>query len=108
MDALESHLAGYATILAGVVAFAGVVRWLIVAALTPKLQELHRRIDDHMTVEEREAAEQRALQAELAEHLRHTSDFVNRLDTVVHRIDERTARNESQLAWILGKMEQPQ
>jgi hypothetical protein len=105
---VETHLAQYAAILAGGATFAGFIRWLIVAALTPRLAELHKRIDDHMTVEEREAAEQRALHVELAAHLKHTSEFVKRLDEVVHRVDERTARNESQLAWILGKMEQPQ
>lgn len=102
---VEAHLAQYAAIIAGAVAFAGVVRWLIVAALAPKLGELHRRIDDHMVIEEREAADARAAQTELAAHLKHTTEFVNRLDEVVHRIDERTARNETQIARIIGKLE---
>lgn len=102
---VETHIAAWASGAAGLVAFGAVMRWLIVAALEPRLQAVHRRIDDHMTLEEREAAEQRVAQAELAASVNHATLRITRLDEVVTRVDERTARNEQQLAWILGKME---
>lgn len=104
---MRDYLSTGAAVGGTVVSFAAILRWLIVQALSPSLQALHRRIDDHMTIEEREAAENRALQVQLSEHMRATSDYVARLDKLVQRIEERLARLEQQVARIDGKMEQP-
>jgi hypothetical protein len=98
--AVETHLATWATIVVGGIAFAGLLRWLIVAALRPHLDAVHRRIDEHMRSEEEEAAEFRKAHELLAQATAATSQHVARLDDSVRLI-------ERQLAHLAGKLGEP-
>lgn len=102
-NSVEGHLATWATIAVGAITFAGALRWLIVAALRPQLDRVHRRIDEHMRIEESDAAEFRLTQTHLANTVTSTAEHLARLDEKLERIDERTARNEQQLAHLAGK-----
>ena len=99
-NTLEGHLATWATIAAGGAAFAGLLRWLIVAALRPQLDAVHRRIDEHMRTEEEESAEFRRAHELLAQATASTSEHVARLDQTVRQI-------ERQLAHLAGKLGEP-
>ena len=96
-SSIEVHLATWATIVVGGIAFAGLLRWLIVAALRPQLDAVHRRIDEHMRTEEEESAEFRKSHELLAQATAATSQHVARLDDSIRQI-------ERQLAHLAGKL----
>ena len=103
----EQHGQAAAAIIVGIGALAGLLRWLIVAALQPKLDAVHKRIDDHMRIEEADAIVARELQITLTEQLKNHAETLIRLDNILVKLDERTARLAEQVAKLDGRMGNP-
>lgn len=108
----EEHLLLVLTVVTSTTAIFGglvaTIRRIIINAVRPSLESIHRRIDEHMRIEEAEMGETRDLAKQTAENVDRLCKHVDKIEGHLEQVDARYLQVVADLANLQGRVTQEQ